>query len=254
MRTRYRVWMNGQALDEIADSICITDIREKTPKMQAETCDRIGGMGTRLLRMARQSLSVAVRFAVREYDTARRREVLNKIRAWAKEGYLQTSDRPWLRLYVTCEKLPNADSALRWTDDVEMTLTAYDCPWWEEDSPVQATYSGSAGSVVIANGGTAESVLDAAITCYGVVDSMRISTGGRAFALSGLGMLHGDKVLIGHDQRGILSIRNGNGDSLMSHRTPESADDLVLSPGDNEILFTADASCTAVFSTRGRYE
>lgn len=254
MISRYRVWMNGQALDEMDGSICITDIREKTPKMQAETCDRADGMGTRLLRMARQSLSVTVRFSVREYDTAKRREVLNQVRAWAKEGYLQTSDRPGLRLYVVCEKLPNADSALRWTDDVEMTLTAYDCPWWEEESPVQATYSGSAGSATLANAGTADSVLDADITCYGVVDSMRISTGGRAFALQGLGMLHGDKVLIGHDERGILSIRNGSGESLMAKRTAESADELVLSPGDNEITFTADASCTAVFSTRGRYE
>lgn len=250
MITRYRAWMDGQALDAIAESIYITDIKEKTPKMTATTAKRIGGK--RLLRMERENLQVVIRLMVREYDPARRKDVMTRVRAWANEGWLSLSDRPGKRLYVTCEKLPSVDSTLKWSEEVEMTLTAYDVPYWEDDEPVRVSYSGKDGSVMLANRGDASCPVGATITAGGAVKTMTITAGGQSIQLSGLSLASGGKVTMTHDERGLLSIRCGSV-SAMDKRTAASADDLYIPAGVSDIRFVADGNCKAVFEARGRY-
>lgn len=253
MISRYRVWLNNQGLDDIDDTILITDIKEKEPKMRYQAQEKGGTDGMRLLRARRLSQSVAVRFAVREYDTARRRDVCSRIRAWARDGYLTTSDRPDQRLWVVCEKLPTVTSALKWTDETEMTFTAYELPYWEDITPQKAAYTGRNGTAALMARGDAKSVLDAVITAGGAVNNLTIAVKGRSFAFAGLGLSKGGKLTISHDASGLLSIRAGNA-SALAKRTAESADELVILPQKaNTITFTADADCTAVFTSRGRY-
>lgn len=252
MKTRYSVWMNNQGLQDLDERIYITDIKENDPKQRMITAEKPIGGGTRLLRVMRESLSVVVRFAVREYDTARRRDILTRIRAWAREGYLSTSDRPGQRLYVVCEKIPTADSALKWTGEMEMTLTAYAVPWWEDETPTRATYTGTNGTAALMCRGDEGGLLDAEITTAGTVTSMSIKVNGRSFVFSGLSLAGGSRVTISHDKDGVLSIKAGSV-SLLPKRTAASADELLLASGGNTITFTANASCTAVFSARGRY-
>ncbi|MGN1369942.1 MAG: hypothetical protein ACI4WX_13815 [Aristaeellaceae bacterium] len=252
MRTRYSVWMDNKGLQDIDPSIYILDIQEQTPKLDAQTASKGMGDGMRLLRIQRESMSVGVKFAIRERDTERRRDICRRVMAWARDGYLSTSDRPGQRLRVACTRFPTAESALKWTSTLELLFTAYDMPWWEAETPSRATYTGANGNAVLNINGDAESLLEATVTAAGTVNSMTIKTNGKKFAFTGLGLATGDKMTISHDTRGILSIMKGS-TSLMGKRTAASADDLTVQPGANTIHFTADASCTAVFTTRGRF-
>ncbi|MGN1369639.1 MAG: hypothetical protein ACI4WX_12285 [Aristaeellaceae bacterium] len=252
MKTRYSVWMDGISLHDIDPSIYILDIQEQTPKLEAHTASKGMGDGMRLLRIQRQSLSVGIRFAIRERDTERRRDICSRVIAWARDGYLTTSDRPGQRLRVACTRFPTAESALKWTATLEMLFTAYDMPWWEAETPSSATYSGAHGNVVLNVDGYAESLLEASVTAEGEVSSMTIHANGGTFTFADLGLAAGDEMTISHDERGILSIMKGD-TSMLGKRTAASADELTVNPGGNTIYFTADASCTAVFSARGRY-
>ena len=73
MQTRYEVKMNGAALSALDDSIYITDIQEEAPRMEVSTIGRAGTDGQTMTAEKRLSLSVRVTFAIRAYDTARRK-------------------------------------------------------------------------------------------------------------------------------------------------------------------------------------
>ncbi len=261
MITRYSVWMNNKGLQDIDESIYIKDIREKEPKQQAITAARAWGDGLRLLRLQRKSLSVDVRFEIRERDPARRRDICSRIRSWAREGYLTTSDRPGQRLYVVCDRLPTVDSALRWTRDIEMTFTAYDVPYWEAITPAKCTVTAQTpfgdgqvrDTVTMRMVGDVASPLDATITAAGKINFLRVALGdGQTITLEDLGMKSGDVLTISHDSRGILALKK-NGESVLNKRTAKSYDELMISPNESvTIALRADAVCTGVFSVRGR--
>lgn len=253
MITRYKVWMGDVGLHDLDDSIYITDIKEKTPYINAVTAAKPLGGGLHLLRLRRDSLSVVVRFAIRKYDTAQRKRIMSKVRAWAQEGYLSINDRPGQRLYVVCEKPPALESALKWTAEMEMTFTAYGCPWWEDETASTATYTGKSGTATLNNPGDVAGVLEATITPSAALSSFTISANGCSFALSGLSVAASSAIEISHTPDGVLSIKNGS-ISLLGKRSAKSADEIPINPGNNAISFTADKSCTVTFSTRGRYD
>ena len=262
MITRYSVWIDNKGLQDIDPSICITDIMEMEPKQQPLTAAQAWGNGLRLLKMQRQSLSVVVRFAIRERDTVRRRDICTRIRAWAQEGYLTTSDRPGQRLYVVCEKIPTVDSALKWANEMEVTFTAYDVPWWENITPTKCTVTAETpygdgqyrDTVSMRMIGDVESPLEAVITAAGKTDYLRVYLGDdQFFTFKDLGMKSGDTLTISHDSRGILSLKL-NDTSVMNKRTAKSYDELMIPPNKSiSIALIADAICTATFTVRGRY-
>jgi len=79
MTTRYGCSLNGLALHDLDDSIYVLDIVESPPAVRLETAARPAGGGSHVLGMARQSLSVRVSFAIREYDVARRKAVCSQV-------------------------------------------------------------------------------------------------------------------------------------------------------------------------------
>lgn len=253
MITRYKVWMDNIGLQDLDDAICITDIKEKTPKINAVTAAKPLGGGSHLLLLRRDSISITVRFAIRAYDIATRKRIMSAVRAWAHEGYLSINDRPGQRLWVVCDKPPVVESALKWTAEMEMTLTAYDVPYWEADTPYTGTYTGKNGSANLTNPGDIESVLEATITPAAALHSFTIGANGNTFAFSGLSIASGSAVEISHTPQGILRVKSGS-TSLLGKRSATSADEIIIKPGTNAVSFTADASCTAIFSTRGRYD
>lgn len=252
MITRYSAWMDGQGLQDIDGAIVITDIREVMPETRMVTAERAFS-GTCFLRSVRASLSVAIRFMIRERDTVRRREVLRRVRRWAHDGYLSISDRPGERLYVTCERPAALSSALKWTDELEMTFTAFDVPFWEAETPSKTHGSGMYIYLTLSVRGDVESQLDAVIVAQSACADMTIIVGGQAFYFFGLPLDANDTMTISHDVRGRLSIKKGDA-SLMTYRSGNSSDDIMLSPGANAISFAATAPCTATFTTRGRFE
>lgn len=253
MRTRYEAWMNGAALSEIDGDIMVTDIREKAPTMKPVTIAKGWADGTRLAGNFRQSLSVAIRFCIRAYATEKRKDACSRVREWAREGWLEISDRPEQRLYVVCSTPPNIDSALRWTDTVEMVLTAYEVPWWEATAPNKATYSGKNGNTTLSVVGQAEAPLDMSVTATSTITRVKVSANGKTITVDGLNVEAGKRLEMSHQKNGLLSIK-ADGVSVLGKRTAMSADDLMVKPGANTIAFEANTECTAVFTARGRFE
>lgn len=252
MLTRYGVWLNGLGLQDIAESVYITDIKEQATKQQTVTMDRQDGRGTISMAIERQSLTVIVRFAIREYDTRARKDVCSRIRAWAQEGYMTISDRPGQRLYVICSKAPTIESALKWTSEMEVSFTAYDCPWWEAVKPSIVRCPSPSASATLMYTGDVDSPLDVSVTASEPVDAVTIVAGGQVMQFASLGMAPGNELNITHDKRGLLAVTM-QGVHAMSKRTADSADDISISPGETRLSFDADGDCSAIFSVRRRF-
>lgn len=249
MTTRYACSLNGLALEAISPLIYVLDIVESPPSMHAETAEHPLHAGSRMLRLDRVSLSVRVSFAIRAYDVAQRKAICSQVAAWAaRGGYLTVNDRPGQRLAVRCTTLPVIASALRWTDALSMTFTAYEVPFWEAENPVSVHVSAAAASstVLTVPGGYGQAWLDAELVCSGTA-TVTLTTPLSSMTLSSVS----GTVSIRHDA-GVLSIRSSGGASLLTRRTASSSDDLLVRAGeDNRIQLSATQAVSASFSARG---
>lgn len=243
MITRYGVWLDSLPLHELDPTIYITDIQEQPPRMDVQTSPRAGGPGMFVTKRTRQSLSVVVRFAVREYDVTRRKAVMQKIIAWAKGGkYLAINDRPGQRLRVEVDTMPTITSALKWTQELSITFTAYAMPFWESDTPDIITTAGTASMLVQGDADTA--LVDAEIIPTGF--AVTVSAGNSSITLQGVS----GPVSLSHGDDGILRITSG-GASILSKRTPASSDDLTAIPGQENTFAVTGGEAT--FTARGRW-
>ena len=241
MMTRYCVWLDGLALHEIDPAIYITDIQEQPAQMNVQTVPRANGDGLFVARRNRDSISVLVKLAIREYDVALRKGIMQKIVTWARAGkYLSINDRPGQRLRVTVDTMPTITSALKWTQELSIVFTAYALPYWENEEPETLTTSGTASMVV--PGDAERALVDVTIVPTG--NTVTVSAGNTSITLNGVS----DVVEISHGDDGILRIVS-QGESILSKRTPESTDDLLAVPG-QENAFAA-SGCVATFRVRG---
>lgn len=242
MITRYGVWLDSIPLDAIDPTIIITDIQESQPNMAMQTIPHAMGDGLRVTKRTRQSLSVVVRFVIREYDVTRRKAILQKIIGWAKAGkYLEINDRPEQRLRVEVDTMPTVQSALRWTQELSITFTAYGSPYWEEAMPDTFTTSGTVQQLV--NGDADKAFPDVSVSPS--ASMVTVTVGDSHITLENVS----GTVLIAHDN-GVLSITE-DGASILGKRTTDSSDDLVCIPGEVNTFSVAGGS--ALFTVRGRW-
>ena len=251
--TRYMCAIDGQGLQDIDPTIFITDIQETAPKIRAQTASNALYDGLRLTRMQRQSIAVSVTFAVREYDTARRKAVAQKACEWARDGWLTISDRPGQRLWVICDKLPVITSSLKWTDTLTIGFTAYALPYWQEAHPATAVYTGANGSAVVTPSGNRDCYLEAEIIASGgTVDTLTIAANGRRYMFEGLGLANGQTLSIGYSDADHLQYMRIGDASVLSKRTASSDDDLLLHPRrQNTVTISANAAVRATIKARG---
>lgn len=250
--TRNNVWLDGLSLQAIDPAIFITDVQEHEPEQQVITAARAAGEGQHLLRQTRQCLSVTIRFAIREQHVARRSAVLQKVKAWCRQGgFLSISQRPGLRLCVSPGRL-NTLSALRWTEELTLTFTAHHTPWWEEAFPTQITLPKSSLNLP---GDASSAPMDLRWVCSfsGTVD-LCVSTPLSAITFSGLSITKKQELLLTH-REGVL-VATLDGTDILPYRTPESSDDLLLVCGDtNAVAVTVNGETAAgcILSARGRW-
>lgn len=232
--TRFQVWLNGISLQDVAPSIRITDVRELAPDQRIATAARASGDGMRLLHRARQSLSVAVDFTIREYSPARRKAALAAVLGWASQGgWLTLGDRPGQRLHVTAESLPHMESALGWTEELSLGFTAYESPYWEEIAPTRFP----AGRKILLPGNAPTAPADFLWTAPGGSISLRIETPLSCMLLDGLPTVSGQQLALTHAAG--VPVITLDGQDVLAYRTPDSSDDLLLPCG--------EASTVAVF-------
>lgn len=251
MITRYSAWMDGAALHDIDPTIYVMDIAESAPTVNTLSAACGTGDGMRIISRRRQTIAVAVRVMVHEYDPAKRKAIFGKIAAWATGGkYLTIGDRPEQRLRVHCDTPPVTGSALRWTNTANITFTAYETPYWEDDTPTTQSKTGANGSMTLSVPGNAgKTTVDVTMENTGTdtITDFAIAVNDTQFVFSGLSVAAGETLKIAYDDDGILQLPAQN-------RTPESSDDLLAVCGtNNAVSYTANASVTVTVSARGRW-
>lgn len=243
MSTRYQVWLDGLPMHGLDPAIIVTDIMEETASMDVVTHPKASGDGLHVAKRTRQSLSVVVRFCIYEYSVTRRKAVMQQIVAWAKAGkYLSINDRPDQRLRVEVDELPTIASAMKWTQELSVTFTAYAMPYWEDEEATTVSVANGGTSSVYVPGDADRAVVNATITP--TATTVTVQAGNTSITLEGVTKA----VEISHGDDGILRIVSG-GEGIMAARAPESDDELTVTPGATNDFGVSGG--TAVFSVRG---
>ncbi len=255
MTTRYEAWLDKKSLSAIDPAIYIRDIAYDAPRFAMTTSSIPGRNGQRIASRHAQSTSVTIAIEIHEQDIAKRQEICQRVQAWAaKGGSLTTNDRRGQRLRVICETPPVIASALKWTQPLKITFTAYEQPFWEDEYPRSVTLNGTGSKSMYAPGiGVLTRVeVVARNTSGSTVNALTLKAGGTTMVFSGLGLASGETLEIGYDENGLLVIRSGS-TSKMKCRTADSDDDLMIETGKNETVSVSDADVNVTFKARGLY-
>ena len=254
MISRYECTLDGIALTSLSPSIYISDINYYPPEYNQETFIPAKLQGARVVRSYKERASVTVTFQIRDYSTVMRQTICQAIVTWARDGkVLHTSDRPGQRLVCFCEQYPVITSAMRWTDDLSITFTALNVPYWQEDALSRLTISGTHETGLLTVPGNApDTVVEVTVVPQANLSEITLKVKNTQLTLSNLGAVVGDRITITYDEQMIQSIKK-NSTSILSKRT--GADDLKAICGkSNEAEFTATAACSVTFYARGRWE
>lgn len=254
MLMRFDAMLNGASFASLDPAVILRDVEEMPVAEDIETAVRGVHSGTRLTSKIRRKLSIRLVFNVREYDPDRRSSVMDKIAAWAGDGgWLVLSSRPNQRLYVHADTPPAQKSALRWTEDMEMVLTAYERPYFEARWPATAVISES--GIITPLGTVSKAYVEVEATNAGedVLTDIAFVCADTSIHLTGLALQPQEAVRIAYTDRDVMVITAGEA-SALANRTAESHDDLIAyTRKANDISVTADQPVSAVFQARGRY-
>lgn len=251
MISRYQAILNGISLQSLSPDILITDISYPEPGIQLSTYTRAQRDGAGIYQRYKDKAAVAIRFAIRAYDIARRQQICQQVCNWAKDGGdLRINDRPGQRLVCICETMPRLNSVRNYTDEIEIQFAAYAVPYWQEIIPETISLSGSSASGnLFVPGDAPEAVVEVTITANATLTSISLTTGDTTLSLAGISVPSGSSIQIAYDDELIQSIKTGS-TSLLANRT--GADDLMAKCGTiNHVSYTANASCTVTFRVRG---
>lgn len=255
MLLRFEATMNGKKFSRIAEECILVDIVEDAADMAVDTAAQAGRDGMRVLSRYRKSLSVTLSFVIRTQDIRKRAEIMRKVAEWAGTGgKLEINPRPGKYLYVVVDTPPAIGSHLKWTEELQLTLTAYSNPYWisQKSYTLEAKVTGGGstlnpeyacsgfGSI----GGDLESDVSVTFTTDTVstlpADSISITCGNTSIAFEGTGVSYPQYCIysIGRspkdekfDAFGMCMLLIAMGDhegpfSLLPYRTAESDDEL----------------------------
>lgn len=267
MLLRFEATLNGNKFSEIADEIILTDIIENPVEATTSTYRWANRPGQYFADKVRTALSVRLVYVIRTMDISRRAEIRDLVAAWAANGgTLTINSRPGKQLSVKMDNVPALDSSLKWTQELSVTLTAYAVPYWEDDTDVSISVSTvwneSRGEYYYANvihpTGNVDAVPLRFMMLYTgteTLNRLKIISGSKAIEFTDMGVTRLNVVQITYDANGLLKAYKGSGVSLLPMRTPESEDELFVTPGtDNQIYVLSDAEIPgASIICRGRW-
>lgn len=256
MFLRFEATLNGGKFSSIAEEVLLRDIVEQPATEDVTLARRANRPGQRLSAKTRTALSVRLVYNIRSRDIARRAEVRDLVAKWARDGgMLEINTRPGKHLYVVADVPPALDSSLKWTQDLSLTLTAYEQPYWVDNIPAEAyvdtalksdgsgDYTSSFASLTI--GGTVDFVpVNCTVTNVGntALTRVKIEVNNTHIELSGMSVDPGGVIMIEH-VRGIVMIYNLM-DSAVTYlyaRTPQSSDELLGKVGYNNVNIESDS-------------
>lgn len=251
MISRYEAVLNGKPLSAVSADILIMDIAYPPASISFSTYKGAKRHGNRVYREYVDHRDVVITFAIRAYGIQDRQAVCNAVQRWAKGGgVLQTNDHEGQRLRCVLSNPPTIQSALKWTDPISMTFTAYSLPFWEEITPATLSLSGTSASGFFYVPGSVDGAnFEVDAVPSGALTALNLTANGKTLSLTGLSVASGTKVSIAYDDDMIMSIKAGN-TSILNKRT--GADDLPVKSGEsNSVSFSANVSCAVTFKGRG---
>lgn len=253
MSSKYWVRLNGESITDISDKIKILDVKESSPSVSVDISSNGIYGGSKFLRKIRNSLSVSIEFVILDKDMSSRKSIMARVHNWMKDGYLTLSDRPGQRLYVRSTQIPYVASSKDFTSSIRMVLTAYEFPWWEnETEQIVELKSAKEGSLELLLDGNADyAPLSCTIAPSSTMTKFTLMSNSDTIKLEGLSIDNGNKLLINNDNF-ILSIKDNNGDSKLNNLLDSSDDNIRLNPGIvNKIKFVSDVNCDVKISSKG---
>lgn len=260
IESRTRVWLNNIGLQDIDPSIIVHDVSYQANPIDAKTFDLPKFHGSRLMLRRFGVGIVTVAFEIHEYSQIFRQSILERIVAWAMTGgALTCDDRPGKRLYVACTGAPAIDSTQKWTNQLSITFTAFDNPFWEDINPIQTELTGTNVSGQIYGIGSAVGpyIEVKAVCSSGTLSSITLNVGSTSIKLEEIVIISGYPLWIYYDAKHVQHIVRRHGDSessLMTNRTTSSDDDLIANLGVyTPVSFVADNASTVTFMARGLY-
>ena len=261
MKLSRRAALGGVQMDGLDVSVVIRGMDPGTAKKNVQTVSLMGGSGSRVTGKHYESIEASVTYAIMipRKRLAERRAVFDEVNAWALAGgWLEMNCMDGRCLYVEDVTVPASGDLGDWDSEFTITFHGYGVPFWQDVTATTATIAAAdEGSGSITVPGTTETVCNAEITnaSGGTIDTMAVTIGSSSFSFSGLGLANGEKLVIGHQNNGVLFIRIYDGNlyrDAYGKRTGGSADDLYVNPGSNDITITG-GSVTATVSCYGRY-
>ena len=184
---RFDAYINGVSLSSVDPHIMLVDIMEERAQVDRELAARAMHPGQRMNAMVRRSLTVRLIVHITTPHIITRAEVMDKVAGWVGEGgWLTINIRPNQRLYVHAETSPAMGSSLRWTDEIEIELTAYERPYWEQQWPTVAVVTDS--GTIIPTGTMPEAYVEVDVKNVGEGDltTVTLSCGSTMIKLDGL--------------------------------------------------------------------
>lgn len=255
MITRYRVSLNHESLDALAQEIMILDVAYTSTVYALQATALAARHGQLVHSRTIPTAGVSVTFEIHTQNIARRQEVCEMVRRWAmRGGEMRVNSRPHEYLRVVCDTPPVIPSDLKWTGKITIVFTAYECVFWEQDEAWSVSVpAGESGTMIVPGSAEETPVSVKVVNGSGqTVNSLTVTAGDTVFSFADLALADGETLDIGYDEHGFLYIRAGSA-SKMDERTPESSDELTIRQRESAALsVTADAEVTATFTARGR--
>lgn len=269
MQLRHRVALAGVQLDEVDSRIIVQGVRSAGGKTSVSAVSLYGRDGQRVTSSQRDTMDVEISFGllIRNTDMTARAALLDAVNAWASRA-LRENGGAWLtvdykenrRAHVYLE-IPAEEGDLHdWANTFRIVFRAYGVPYWQEVNP--AAYVSRAGvniRGVVSVGGSAPTVAAARLenVSGSMINTCSVTIGDHTMSFADLALAGEETLVIDHSAEGMLRIRvrdaAGQYRSALALRTPESADDFYLTPGDHIASFTAQRACVLTAEACGRY-
>ena len=233
MREELRCALDGNELLSLDPRLYIEDVEEQI-RTDTRTAGRALGGAVLCGPVGRESLTVTLRFMIKEKDRAERARILARVNGWARRG----------------------GAALRWSESARLVWTALDWPYWMGAQPDSAAVSGVSDAAWLCPEGTRDYYAEAELKNESgdVIDEISFFFGGgEKMAFSGLELPNGAVFRLFYDERHIL--RAGAGGVPALHcLSADSQDEIRLPPGRNSVIYYADGLCSGRIYARGVFE
>lgn len=219
----------------------------------------------------RTALSVRLVYVIRAYDPVKRAAIRDKIAEWAGNGgTLEINTRQGRRLSVEMDTPPALDSSLKWTQELSLTLTAYNVPYWTSTTRAsvsvhmqdETTGLYYLNEVMTPDGG----LEDVPVTLQLLNNSedtpltnIIISCGDTFVELTNIDVQPGTPLIFRYSQ-GLLEIvdmfkaSSGENISLLRNRTAESSDELLMKANQqNQVKIQSNVPLSGIMIMNARW-